>query len=48
MPARFEAANGGARLNTIVISADPATGKATGIERLNLSMADVTALAQHG
>ena len=48
MPARFEAATGGARLNAIVITADPSTGKATGIERLNLSMADVAALAQHG
>ncbi len=48
MPARFEAATGGARLNGIVITADPATGKATGIERLNLSMADVAALPQHG
>jgi metallophosphoesterase (TIGR00282 family) len=48
MPARFEAAAGGARLNAIVISADPATGRATGIERLNLSTADVAALAQHG
>lgn len=48
MPARFEAATGGARLNGIVITADPATGKATGIERLNLSLAEVAALAQHG
>ena len=48
MPARFEAATGGARLNAIVIAADPATGKATGIERLNLSMAEVAAFAQHG
>ena len=48
MPARFEAATGGARLNGIVITADPATGKATAIERLNLSMADVAALPQHG
>ena len=48
MPARFEAATGGARLNAIVITADPASGKATGIERLNLSAADVSALGQHG
>ena len=48
MPARFEAATGPGRLNAIIITADPATGKAQGIERLNLSMQDVSALAQHG
>ena len=30
MPARFEAAVGLGRLNAVVITADPATGKATG------------------
>jgi 2',3'-cyclic-nucleotide 2'-phosphodiesterase len=48
MPAKFEAASGGARLNAIVITADAGTGRATGIERLNLSAADVEALAKHG
>lgn len=48
MPARFEAATGPGRLNGIIITADPATGKALGIERLNLSLQDVAALAQHG
>jgi metallophosphoesterase (TIGR00282 family) len=48
MPAKFEAASGGARLNAIVITADPASGRATGIERLNLSAADVDALVKHG
>jgi 2',3'-cyclic-nucleotide 2'-phosphodiesterase len=48
MPVRFEAASGGARLNAIVITADPASGKATRIERLNLSTAEVAAFAQHG
>ena len=48
MPARFEAATGGHRLNAIVITADQATGKATSIERINLSMAQASALAQHG
>lgn len=45
MPSKFEAATGPARLNAVVISADPATGKATGIERLNLSSDEVEALA---
>jgi len=47
MPAKFEAATGPARLNAIVITADPATGRALAIERLNLSSQDVSALAQH-
>jgi metallophosphoesterase (TIGR00282 family) len=47
MPAKFEAATGGARLNAIVITADAATGRASAIERLNLSAADVDALARH-
>jgi 2',3'-cyclic-nucleotide 2'-phosphodiesterase len=46
MPSKFEAAVGGARLNAIIVTADPATGKSTGIERLNLSAADVEALAE--
>jgi metallophosphoesterase (TIGR00282 family) len=45
MPAKFEAANGPARLNAVVITADRATGRATGIERVNLSAKDVEALA---
>jgi metallophosphoesterase (TIGR00282 family) len=45
MPSKFESASGGARLNAIIVSADPATGKATGIERLNLSEQEVDALA---
>jgi calcineurin-like phosphoesterase len=46
MPAKFEAASGPGRLNAAVITADDATGKATGIERLNLSAEEVEAL--HG
>jgi metallophosphoesterase (TIGR00282 family) len=46
MPAKFEAAAGVARLNAVIIVADPATGKASSIERLNLSSDDVDALAQ--
>lgn len=45
MPAKFEAATGPARLNAVVVTADPATGKAVGIERLNLSTQEVDALA---
>jgi metallophosphoesterase (TIGR00282 family) len=45
MPAKFEAATGPARLNAVVVTADPATGKATAIERLNMSTQDVDALA---
>ncbi len=47
MPAKFEAAAGGARLNAIVITADGASGRATAIERLNLASADVDALVKH-
>ena len=46
MPTKFEAATGPGRLNAVVVSADPATGKATGIERLNLSAQDVEQLAE--
>jgi metallophosphoesterase (TIGR00282 family) len=46
MPSKFDPAVGGARLNAIVVTADPRTGRATAIERLNLSAADVEALAE--
>jgi 2',3'-cyclic-nucleotide 2'-phosphodiesterase len=45
MPAKFEAATGPARLNAVIVTADPASGKATAIERLNLSAQEVDALA---
>jgi 2',3'-cyclic-nucleotide 2'-phosphodiesterase len=48
MPAKFEAAAGPARLNAVIVTADPASGKATAIERLNLSHQDVEALAEEG
>jgi calcineurin-like phosphoesterase len=44
MPAKFEAAGGLPRLNAAIVTADPATGKATHIERLNLSSLEVDAL----
>jgi len=46
MPSKFEAATGGARLNAVIVTADPATGKATAIERVNLSQSEVEALAE--
>ena len=46
MPSKFEAATGGARLNAVIVTADPATGRATAIERVNLSAAEVEALAE--
>ena len=45
LPAKFEAANGPGRLNAVIITADPATGRATAIQRLNMSAAEVDALA---
>ena len=48
MPAKFEAASGGARLNAIIITCDAASGRASAIERINLSALDVEALAKHG
>jgi 2',3'-cyclic-nucleotide 2'-phosphodiesterase len=45
MPVRFEAAGGLGRLNAVIVSADPATGKALTIERLNMSAAEVDAMA---
>lgn len=45
MPTRFESATGPGRLNAVIVTADPATGKAIGIERLNLSAQEVDALA---
>jgi len=45
MPAKFEAAAGLGRLNAVIVTADQASGRATAIERLNLSSADVDALA---
>src|SRR3954462_10992256 len=45
MPSRFESATGPGRLNAVIVTADLASGKATAIERLNLSAQDVDALA---
>jgi calcineurin-like phosphoesterase len=45
MPARFESATGPGRLNAVIVTADQATGRATALQRLNLSAADVETLA---
>jgi metallophosphoesterase (TIGR00282 family) len=45
MPARFEPASGDLRLNGAIVTADPISGRATAIERLSLSAADIDALA---
>jgi 2',3'-cyclic-nucleotide 2'-phosphodiesterase len=44
LPSKFEPATGVARLNAAIVHADPATGRATGITRLNLSSQEVDAL----
>ncbi len=45
MPNRFETAGGDPRLNGVLITADPATGRATAIERVSLSAAELDQLA---
>jgi metallophosphoesterase (TIGR00282 family) len=45
MPAKFEPASGAARVNGLIVTADPATGRATAIERINMTAEDVDALA---
>ena len=44
MPAKFEAATGPGRLNAVIVTADLKTGRATAIERLNLSSSEVETL----
>ncbi|MEP7117965.1 MAG: TIGR00282 family metallophosphoesterase [Acidobacteriota bacterium] len=46
LPARFETASGDPRLNAVVITADPATGLATAIDRVSVSTADLGRLAR--
>ena len=45
LPARFEAATANPRLNAVVITADERTGRAEGIERLDLTARDLEAIA---
>ena len=44
LPARFETATGDPRLNGAIVTADPATGLATAIERVSLSADDIERL----
>jgi 2',3'-cyclic-nucleotide 2'-phosphodiesterase len=45
LPARFETASANPRLNAVIVDADEKTGLATGIERLNYSLEELTELA---
>ena len=45
MPTRFEAASGDPILHAVLVTADEATGKATGITRLRLTLDELNALA---
>jgi metallophosphoesterase (TIGR00282 family) len=44
LPTRFETASGDPRLHAVVVTADPATGRATAIRRLSLDADDVEQL----
>ena len=44
LPARFEPATGDPRLHAVLITADPATGRATAIARVSLGAAEIAAL----
>lgn len=44
LPARFETATGDPRLNGAIVTADPATGRATAIDRVSLSADDIERL----
>jgi len=45
LPSRFESATGDPRLHAALITADPVSGRATAIERVSLSAADIASLA---
>jgi 2',3'-cyclic-nucleotide 2'-phosphodiesterase len=44
LPARFETATGDPRLHAVIVTADPATGRSTAIQRLSLGASDLDAL----
>lgn len=48
MPAKFETARGNPRLNAVLVSADPETGRAQAIERVDLSSDAIDALETTG
>lgn len=45
MPAKLETATGNPRLHAVIVAADPATGRALGIERVSLSKQELEELA---
>lgn len=46
VPTRFEPATGNPRLNAVIVTADPATGHAHAIDRLDLSASEIETLTQ--
>ena len=46
MPGRFNTASGDPRLHGVIVTADADTGRATSIERLSLTSADIEAMAR--
>lgn len=44
LPTRFETATGDPRINAVIVTADPATGHATAIERVSLGAGDIDRL----
>jgi 2',3'-cyclic-nucleotide 2'-phosphodiesterase len=48
LPSKFEVATANPRLNAVVITADPATGRASAIDRLSLSAEELEAMASRG
>ena len=46
LPARFEPATGDSRLHAVIVTAEPSTGRALGIERLAFSADELYALAE--
>ena len=48
MPGRFDTARGDPRVHAVIVTADETTGRATAIERLSLSPADIEAHANRG
>jgi metallophosphoesterase (TIGR00282 family) len=47
LPQRFETASENPRLNGVIVTADEATGRATAIDRLSLSSADIEDVISH-
>ena len=45
LPQRFETATENPRLNGVIVKADETTGRATSVERVNLSLKQIEALA---